>query len=116
MLFAIFAIVTLTATSAVRVGQPYRVSKDGPRRQYEPAAPTTDILVRTDEEALFIDFTVPQGEVTYVAENNNEKFIIAEYSLSSETTFWLPLTMFQGNCSIVATTEHNNTYIIYIEN
>lgn len=109
--------VSFAAEGAYRISQPYkRHDKSHTHRPYEPGAPTDDIIISTDEEAVFLVFDSPQGTVNYVIENTDERYVIAEYEHNSSVTIAIPLSIFNGNCAILATTELDNSYIIFVEN
>lgn len=112
MLFSVIA-----ASALPHVSTPYKLKRTNPQtRPFEPGAPTDDIVVAMDEEALLLTFAYPQGAVTYTVMNQSEYYVIADFDCESTAVLTLQFTMFIEDCAIVATAETGNSYIIYIEN
>ncbi len=101
--------------AAPHVSRPHHLqNRNTTHRPFLPGAPSDDINVWMDEEALMLSFDVDQGEARYIIENEVENYVIAEYVCGSTSTLCLPLTMLQQQCVIVVSTESENSYIIFV--
>ncbi len=115
MLFVLILFGMISASALPRVSTTYKLKRTNTQNQpFEPGAPSDDLVVAMDEEALFLSFSFPQGAVTYTIMNQTEYYVIADYECGSTEVLTLPLTMFIEDCAIVATAESGNSYIIYV--